>query len=117
MLEVLSWFAVVLLCTSYWLQVRKIHIHREVRDLSLPMFFMLDTAFLVLAVYAFTIGSWVFFWKQMLCIVPVSIIIYQIFAHQEDKWHDDYDPICRGCKKECEPDWLHCPYCGEGRLR
>lgn len=116
MLETLSWMAVVLLCSSYWLQVRKIQVHKEVRDLSLPMFSMLNTAFFVLAAYSMYIESWVFFWKQIFCILPVSIIIFQIFYHREDKWHDDYDPSCAKCLKECEPDWIHCPYCGEGRV-
>ncbi len=116
MLELFTWIAILMLCVSYWLQVRKIHIHREVRDLSLPMFVILDMAYFILAAYALSIGSWLFFWKQVFCIFPVSIIIFQIVNHKEEKWHDDYDPICRGCKKECEPDWLACPYCGEGRL-
>jgi uncharacterized protein with PQ loop repeat len=115
MLEVFSWIAVVLLCSSYWLQVWKIHIHKEVRDLSLPMFIVMDIALIILTVWSVYIESWVFIWKQVLCIIPVSMIIFQIFYHKQDKWHDDYDPSCAKCLKECEPDWIHCPYCGEGR--
>jgi len=75
--QILSWTAIVLLSVSYWFQIWKIHVV-----------------------------------KQVMTTIPVLIIIGQIIIHKEDHWHDDDDPFCENCKKELEPFWEHCAYCG-----
>ncbi len=111
-LQILSWFAVFLLSTSYWFQIWKIHLHREVRDLSLIYHVLLALGFGILTYTAWAEDSVIFLVKQIATTIPVIVIIFQIFIHKDDHWHDDSDPFCNACKKELELDWNHCAYCG-----
>ena len=111
-LKMLSWIAVVILSVSYWFQIWKIHIHREVRDLSLIYHILLATGFGILAITAYYEGSLIFLVKQIATTLPVVIIISQILYHKQDHWHDDLNPSCQGCQEELESDWDYCPYCG-----
>lgn len=115
-LKAISWVAVLLLSVSYWFQIWKIHIHKEVRDLSLTYHICLAIGFGILAFTAYVEGSAIFLIKQIATTIPVCVIISQIFYHKQDKWHDDSDANCHVCKQELEHPWVHCPYCGTKRL-
>jgi len=114
MINALSWIAIVVLASGYWIQVWKIHLHKEVRDLSIGMYLSLAAGFCILLVTAYTESSVIFFFKQAFCLVPVFIILLQIRHHNKDHWHDDDDFFCLDCGEEMEIDWNHCPYCGSG---
>ena len=111
-MQTLSWIAVVLLSVSYWFQIWKIHVHKEVRDLSMTYHVMLATGFGILAFTAWVEGSIIFLVKQVATTIPVVVIICQIIYHKDDHWHDDADPYCVECKEELELDWKFCSYCG-----
>ncbi len=112
-MKILSWAAVFLLSVSYWFQIWKIHVHQEVRDLSMPFHILLATGFGILTYTAFAEGSTIFLVKQIMTTIPVLVIIGQIVYHRDDHWHDDKDPYCAGCKEELEISWKFCAYCGE----
>ena len=112
MIKELSWFAVVLLCTSYWFQIWKIHVHKEVRDLSMTYHILLALGFGILTYTAYIEDSTIFLAKQVLTTIPVIIIIGQIYYHKNDHWHDKNDQLCTACNEELEPSWSVCPYCG-----
>ena len=115
-LTIISWIAVFLLSISYWFQIWKIHVHKEVRDLSLTYHFLLASGFAILALTAYAEGSTIFLIKQIATTIPVVIIIAQIFYHKQDRWHDDLLPHCKRCDEELEEDWICCPYCAQGAL-
>ena len=52
MLMTASWIAVGVLSVSYWFQIWKIHIHKEVRDISITYNLMLAIGFGILGVTA-----------------------------------------------------------------
>lgn len=115
-IEIMAWIAMFLLASSYWLQIVKIHKHKEVRDLSVWTYIFLLCGYSILAVKAtsdFMSGSNSWFWivRQVATMLPVSIVLWQIFRHKQARWHDDDDPFCKNCKKELEPDWKYCPFC------
>ena len=114
-LSILSWVAVFTLALSYWFQIWKIHIHKEVRDLSLIYHLLLAVGFGLLIFTAIIEDSFIFLIKQIGTFIPVIIIIGQIIYHKKDHWHDDSDEFCGKCKEELEPDWLFCPYCSMER--
>jgi len=107
-----SWAAIVLLAVSYWFQIWRIHVHKEVRDLSLPYHILLALGFGILTYQAYIDGSVVFIVKQIATTVPVVILIGQILYHRKDTWHDNKDDICEECSEELEPGWAYCPECG-----
>ncbi len=109
---VLSWIAIIILGSSYWFQIYKIHKHKEVRDLSIIYHVLLALGFGILIITALHENSNIFLIKQIVTFIPVLIIIGQIIIHREDKWHDDSYKNCMTCKKELEPIWKHCPDCG-----
>ena len=114
--EYLPWMAIVILGFSHWAQVHKIHVHREVRDLSLGTYSMLLIGYgLVLskAINDLMSGTstWFYIVRQVACIIPISVVLWQIHKYKKAKWHDDDAPICTNCNKELEPDWKYCPYC------
>jgi hypothetical protein len=111
-MQILSWSAVVLLSTSYWFQIWKIHVHKEVRDLSMVYHVMLALGFGILTYTAYAEGSTIFIVKQIATTIPVVVIISQIFYHKNDHWHDDHDAICKSCTEELEPWWSFCAHCG-----
>lgn len=108
----LSWIAVLALSLGYWSQVYRIHIHKEVRDLSLPSYVLMSIGFMILFFQAVKDDSPVFIAKQIAAFVPVTFIIIQIIVHRKDKWHDEFNPHCLSCKEELEMTWKVCPYCG-----
>ena len=83
-LKTFSWIAVVLLSTSYWFQIYKIHIHKEVRDLSMAYHVLLAIGFGILTWTAWAENSTIFVVKQIATTVPVMIIIAQIVYHKND---------------------------------
>lgn len=112
----LGYFAIAILAISHWLQVWKIHKHKEVRDISVWTYVFLLCGYFVLATKAYldysqNNGDILWFFRQMATIFPVSVVVFQIWIHRKDKWHDDLDPHCADCRKEMEPDWKHCPWC------
>lgn len=111
-IKVISWLAVFILSISYWFQIYKIHVHKEVRDLSLPYHFCLLIGFGILTYTAWLEDSFIFIVKQVATTIPVLIIIFQILIHKDDSWHDDEDTYCSSCSKEIEVPWDFCPYCG-----
>lgn len=113
LMQTFSWLAVILLSTSYWFQIWKIHLHKEVRDLSMTYHVLLATGFGILTWTAWAEGSTIFVVKQVATTIPVVIIIGQIIYHKDDHWHDEADPDCLSCGKELELDWDFCAHCGE----
>lgn len=111
-LLIISWIAICILSVSYWFQIWKIHIHKEVRDLSLSYNVLLAIGFGILAVTAYAERSVIFFVKQVMTTIPVIIIIGQIIYHKNDRWHDHDDPHCQNCHEEQEVYWSFCPFCG-----
>ncbi len=107
-----SWIAILFLSISYWFQIWKIHVHKEVRDLSIPYHIFLAMGFGMLIITAWEEDSTIFLVKQIATFTPVLVIIAQIYWHRRDRWHDEQDPTCSGCEIELELDWTHCPYCG-----
>ena len=107
---IISWIAIFILALSYWFQIWKIHLHKEVRDLSIPYHVLLALGFGMLTYQAYLDDSTIFLVKQILTTLPVIVIIGQILYHRKDKWHDDKDRFCC-CDHEIEPDWIRCPYC------
>jgi len=114
-IQVLAWCAIAILASSHWLQVWKIHQHREVRDIAIGTYWLLLLGYSLLTVAAWNEGSLIFFVRQIATFVPVTIVIFQVNYHNRDHWHDDNDPICL-CGEELELEWSHCPYCGVARF-
>lgn len=115
LLEILSWSAIIVLSISYWFQIWKIHIHREVRDISLTYNVLLAIGFGILTITAYQEKSLIFLVKQISTTIPVIIIIFQVLYHKDDHWHEEDEVDCTSCKKEMEPFWSHCAYCGSKR--
>lgn len=113
--ELLPWFAVLVLSLGYWSQVWKIHVHKEVRDLSILSYGLLALGFCIMSWKAYQEGTVIFLVKQVMTLIPVSIVIAQIWLHRGDAWHDENAPLCAGCDKELEELWQYCPACGESR--
>ena len=111
-LEAASWIAIVILSVGYWLQVWKIQVHKEVRDISLSYYIMLGVGFGILGITAYIEQSLIFIVKQIATFVPVVVIIFQVIYHRKDRWHDPSLPFCSNCKREVELHWKNCPYCG-----
>lgn len=108
----LSWGAVFLLTVSYWFQIYKIHIHKEVRDLSLPFHWLLFTGFALLGFQAYVENSTIFLAKQIGTTIPVAVLIFQIYYHRQDHYYDKDFPDCVVCQEPIEPEWKYCPGCG-----
>lgn len=87
-LDVLSWIAIGILSVSYWFQIWKIHVHKEVRDISLMYNVLLAIGFGILGVTAYQEGSVIFLVKQIVTTIPVIIIIFQVVYHKNDGWED-----------------------------
>lgn len=117
LLDVLSWSAIVVLSVSYWFQIWKIHVHREVRDLSLIYHILLAIGFGILAITALMEDSLVFLVKQIATTIPVLVIIGQIIYHRDERWHDDAMPDCVVCGEEIDDQWVCCPFCGESAAK
>jgi len=112
LISMLPWVAIVVLSFGYWSQVWKIHQHKEVRDLSIVSYTCLAVGFVIMSMQAYQEGSVIFLLKQVMTLIPVSIVIFQIWAHKGDQWHDDAAPLCKACDHELEELWDYCPYCG-----
>jgi glucose uptake protein GlcU len=112
-LTIISWIAVVVLSASFWFQIWKIHVHREVRDLSIIYYALLVIGYGILSYTAYTQSSWIFLVKQVATLVPSAIIICQIIYHREDRWHEAGQPLCHKCNDELDPGWGFCPACGQ----
>lgn len=110
-MDILSWTAVIALAISYWFQIYKIHVHKEVRDLSVIYHVLLTAGSTVLAITAFIDDSTIFLIKQLTTAIPALVILLQIRYHKGDHWHDDSDDNCADCQEELEPNWKACPYC------
>ncbi len=113
LLEILSWIAIVILSISYWFQIWKIHVHREVRDLSIMYNVLLAVGFTILGFTAWKEHSVIFLTKQIVTTVPVFIIIAQILYHRQDRWHNSNANYCPNCNEELERKWKHCAFCGQ----
>lgn len=118
LLQIMPWVAIGILAVSHWLQVYKIHQHREVRDISQWTYIFLLTGYIALftkAIIDWQAGTGDIVWavRQMATILPVSIVLMQIKWHQNDHWHDDEDTNCSSCRNELEEGWCWCPYCGK----
>lgn len=113
LLTTLSWIAIVLLSVSYWFQIWKIHVHKEVRDISLTYNVLLAIGFGTLTFTAVREHSLLFLVKQIMTTVPVIIIIGQVIYHKNDRWHDPSLARCSKCKEELETKWNFCAICGE----
>lgn len=110
---ILSWVAIFFLSISYWFQIYKIYIHKEVRDLSITYHIFLALGFGILIWTAWEEDSIIFLVKQIATFIPVIILISQILYHRCDHWHDDCDIVCPSCQRGLELEWRWCPYCGK----
>lgn len=110
-LSILSWIAIVILSISYWFQIWKIHIHKEVRDLSIWYNVLLAIGFIILGFTAWKERSLIFLVKQITTTIPVLVIIFQIIFHKKDRWHNTQVLLCKKCKEELEDEWNYCPFC------
>jgi len=110
-LDIFSWLAVIILASSYWFQIWKIHIHKEVRDLSLKYHVLLAIGFGILIFTAIYEDSIIFLAKQIATFVPVIIIIYQIIYHKKDAWQDRKDYFCKKCNAKTKTVCKYCKYC------
>jgi uncharacterized protein with PQ loop repeat len=81
-----SWLAAIFLSIGYWLQVYRIHKHKEVRDLSIHSYVFFAIAYVLLGIEGWQIESTLFLVKNILVLVPTCIIIWQIYCHKDDKW-------------------------------
>ena len=113
--DYLPWVAVLILNAGYWLQIYKIHVHKEVRDLAVSSYIMFDLAYGILAYEAYVIDSQVFLIKNILTATSTTILIAMIWYHKDDEWHDDEDKHCVFCGNELEPHWTYCTDCGWDR--
>jgi uncharacterized protein with PQ loop repeat len=112
-MKIISWLAVAILSTSYWFQIWKIHIHKEVRDLSMTYHVLLALGFGILTYTAYVEGSTIFLIKQIATTLPVCVIIGQIHYHKNDEWYDKALTRCVKCTHTIEPEWKFCTDCGE----
>lgn len=109
---ILSWLAILILGSSYWFQIYKIHKHKEVRDLSITYNILLALGFGILIITAIAENSEIFLVKQIVTFVPVVILIAQIIIHRKDTYHDSSFKLCVTCRSELEPNWRYCSNCG-----
>ncbi|MCF7852057.1 MAG: hypothetical protein K9M07_02320 [Simkaniaceae bacterium] len=112
LLYVLSWMAIAILSISYWFQIWKIHVHKEVRDISLTYNVLLAIGFAILGFTAYEEGSVIFLVKQISTTIPVIIIIMQVIVHKRDAWTEVGFKKCSQCDKGLDVNWKFCPYCG-----
>ncbi len=111
-LMIFSWIAVVLLGAGFWFQIWKIHVHREVRDLSGLYYGMLAIGYGILTVTAYVERSWIFIAKQIVTFVPTVVIMGQIYYHRGDEWHDERNVVCPKCSREIDGRDRFCSKCG-----
>ncbi|MGE3953830.1 MAG: PQ-loop repeat-containing protein [Parachlamydiales bacterium] len=112
-LDTLSWIAIAALSIGYWLQIWKIYVHKEVRDLSLPYHILQAVGFAILGITAYMENSMIFLTKQITSTIPVVIIIGQILYHKGDKWHEvGQEENCQ-CGSEIDASWTYCPFCAK----
>jgi hypothetical protein len=112
MLMTASWIAVGVLSVSYWFQIWKIHIHKEVRDISITYNLMLAIGFGILGVTAWMERNTLFLVKQIVTTIPTVIIVFQILYHRKDTWHEPGQKNCSSCQVSMEKTWDFCPFCG-----
>lgn len=112
-LTVLSWVAIMVLSLGYWFQIWKIHVHKEVRDISLAYNVLLAVGFGILTFTALEEGSLIFLVKQIMTTIPVIVIILQVLYHKNDRWHDTRLKKCEHCSRILERYWKFCGHCGE----
>ncbi|MDJ0652241.1 MAG: PQ-loop domain-containing transporter [Simkaniaceae bacterium] len=108
----LSWIAIFILSISYWFQIWKIHVHKEVRDISLTYNLLLAIGFGILGFTAYDERSLIFFVKQISTTIPVIIIVFQVIYHRDEHWKDTIGKKCEGCSKQLERRWKFCAHCG-----
>lgn len=116
-LYIASWVAIIVLSIGYWVQVWRIHVHKEVRDLSLTYYVMMAVGFAILGATAFIEHSVLFLVKQIATTIPSVVIILQILYHRKDRWYDPELQKCEACAQLLENRWRHCPFCGHRRNR
>ena len=116
-LVILSWIAVIILSVGYWFQIWKIHIHKEVRDISLTYNILLAVGFGILAFTALQERSLIFLTKQIMTTIPVIVIIFQVLYHKNDHWHEAGLKQCANCSKNLEKYWKFCAYCGHEKSK
>ena len=110
-LNFLSWLAVAILAASYWFQIWKIHVHKEVRDLSIRYHILLAIGFGILIFTAWYEDSTIFLAKQIATFIPVIVIIWQIRYHKKDKWRNKGDHVCKECNSVEKTACKYCNYC------
>ena len=63
--------AIAMLASSYWFQIWRIHIHRDVRDLSLTYHILFEIGFGLLIITTIIEESFIFFFKQITTFIPI----------------------------------------------
>jgi len=88
-IELCAWSAVVAIPAGYFIQIYKIHKHKEVRDLSQAAFMFYLYSYISLGMKAYLDGSEIFIAKNIFVAIPTIIILYQIKVHKNDTWKHD----------------------------
>ena len=110
--DLFSWTAVLILAIAYWLQVIKIHRHKEVRDLSLISYSILSVGYallLVESIYHYEPDALA---KCIVVLVPCIIIVALINHNKHCIWVDEEKFKCFHCGKVLQPYHLFCSSCG-----
>ena len=84
----IAWVASIIAILGFVPQIWRIHVHKEVRDLSKLSFWMLAVSSAVLFVEAIYLGSGVYIFKQLGALVFALIILWQIRTHEKDEWEE-----------------------------
>lgn len=87
-IKILSWVASIMLIAAFIPQIWRIHIHKEVRDLSSLSFWGLMLGSGGLAVEAFLVGSGPLLFKQLATALCAGVILWQIKVHSKDRWEE-----------------------------
>ena len=115
--EFFSWTAVFILAVAYWLQVIKIHKHKEVRDLSLISYSILSVGYFILLVessYHFDADALA---KAIAVLIPCLVILVLINHNKHCEWVDKEAMKCFHCGKLLQPYHMFCSACGKNTTK
>jgi uncharacterized protein with PQ loop repeat len=115
--EFFSWTAIFIVSIAYWLQVIKIHKHKEVRDLSLYSYSVLTLGYFMLLIESVCHFNLIIFAKSLAVFVPCLLIVFLIQHNKHCEWVDEDNFKCINCGKVLQPYHLFCSSCGKSTIR
>jgi len=110
--EIFAWTAVAVISVSYWLQLFKIHRHKEVRDLSLISYSVLFIGYSFLFIEGLISFSILGIAKSVAVLIPCALTIFMIQHNKHCEWVDEDGFKCQHCGKSLQPHHLYCSSCG-----